>query len=220
METALVNSDQLPRRPAGRPRSFDDADVFAATNRALVREGYANLTLAAIARELGITGPALNRRYGDKHTLIESYIGWLTEQMTVRLKEAHAQYPDSPLNVLRARWYIPVPGDPTPEAERPDPTHTYEFFIGAWNDPVYRPLLAELVRQYEHGVVTVLTEAHAAGEIVATDFERLGHALNAAVIGSIVLRGDRAQGTIERSMGQVFDAVLDPYLAKTEHRVA
>ncbi|HEU0164974.1 MAG TPA: TetR/AcrR family transcriptional regulator, partial [Thermomicrobiales bacterium] len=118
---SLVNqssSDQPTRRPAGRPRSFDDADVFAATNRALVREGYANLTLAAIARELGITGPALNRRYGDKHTLMEAYIGWLTDQMVVRLADAKAHYPSSPLNVLRARWYIPVPGDSALEENR------------------------------------------------------------------------------------------------------
>jgi hypothetical protein len=116
--------------------------------------------------------------------------------------------------VLRARWYIPVPGEPAVEEERPDPTHAYEFFIGAWNDPVYRPLLAELVRQYEHGVLAMLEEAYAAHEIVETDFEMLAHTLNAAVIGSIVLRGDRSQETIELAMEDVFNAVLAPYLVQ------
>ena len=53
-----------------RRRKAEDADVFAAMGRVMRRVGPADLTLAAIAAEAGVTAGALVQRFGSKRQLI------------------------------------------------------------------------------------------------------------------------------------------------------
>ncbi|MCW2854820.1 MAG: putative HTH-type transcriptional regulator [Marmoricola sp.] len=65
MVTQTSLTDQSPGRPrTGRPREgrIDDA-VLRATAELLVEQGYADLTLTAIAERAGTTRPALYRRW-------------------------------------------------------------------------------------------------------------------------------------------------------------
>lgn len=70
------------RRPAttGRPRdaTIDDA-VLAATLRLLARDGYAGLSLAAVAAEAGTSRPAIYRRWPDKESLVVDAIARLAQ---------------------------------------------------------------------------------------------------------------------------------------------
>jgi AcrR family transcriptional regulator len=52
-----------------RPRKVSDEEVFAAAQRAMSRLGPADLTLAAIAAEAGVTAGALVQRFGSKRAL-------------------------------------------------------------------------------------------------------------------------------------------------------
>ena len=52
-----------------RPRKVSDEDVFAAAQRAMSRLGPADLTLAEIAAEAGVTAGALVQRFGSKRAL-------------------------------------------------------------------------------------------------------------------------------------------------------
>jgi AcrR family transcriptional regulator len=53
-----------------RLRKAEDADVFSAMVRVMMRVGPAQLTLAAIAKEAGITAGALVQRFGSKRELM------------------------------------------------------------------------------------------------------------------------------------------------------
>ncbi len=62
--------ETLERRPHGRPRDAGiDAAVLETTLRHLARDGFAGLSLAAVAADAGTTRPALYRRWKDKTAL-------------------------------------------------------------------------------------------------------------------------------------------------------
>lgn len=66
-----VNRQDSERIAAGRPRdtSIDDA-VLDATLHRLARDGFAALSLAAVAAEAGTSRPAIYRRWPDKESLV------------------------------------------------------------------------------------------------------------------------------------------------------
>src|SRR5215216_3346341 len=56
-----------------RRRKAEDADVFAALVRVMLRCGPAELTLRAIAAEAGVTASALVQRFGSKRELLHAH---------------------------------------------------------------------------------------------------------------------------------------------------
>lgn len=65
---------------AGRPRDASiDRAVLEATLRALASDGYAGLSLSAVAADAGTTRPALYRRWADKESLVVDAIAHLAQ---------------------------------------------------------------------------------------------------------------------------------------------
>lgn len=65
---------------AGRPRDAAiDRAVLEATLRGLARDGYAGLSLSAVAADAGTTRPALYRRWADKESLVVDAIAHLAQ---------------------------------------------------------------------------------------------------------------------------------------------
>src|SRR5713226_4005991 len=56
-----------------RRRKAENADVFAAMVRVMLRVGPAELTLGAIAAEAGVTAGALVQRFGSKRKLLRAH---------------------------------------------------------------------------------------------------------------------------------------------------
>ncbi len=54
----------------GRPRGVDDAVILRATTQVMGQVGPADLTLAAVAREVGLAPATLVQRFGSKHGLL------------------------------------------------------------------------------------------------------------------------------------------------------
>src|SRR5215510_3207827 len=84
-----------------RPRKASDEEVFAATQRAMMRLGPAQLTLAEIASEAGLTAGALVQRFGSKRGLLLAMMERMAEwprQFFGELRAAHG----SPLAALYA----------------------------------------------------------------------------------------------------------------------
>jgi AcrR family transcriptional regulator len=53
-----------------RPQKATDAEIFAATQRVMMRTGPRDLSLAQIAEEAGVTAGALVQRFGSKRELL------------------------------------------------------------------------------------------------------------------------------------------------------
>src|SRR3954452_16219965 len=101
-------SQRSPRAgQGGRPRVFQNEDVFRAVTRVLTQSGYGQLTFDSIAMELGCTGPALSRRFGAKQALVAAYLDWMLNGIHERF-EAAKHTDGSPLAALLARVSIPV----------------------------------------------------------------------------------------------------------------
>ncbi|GIU90357.1 MAG: TetR family transcriptional regulator [Acidimicrobiia bacterium] len=73
-------SEDGGRASAGRPRdtTIDEA-VLDATLRRLARDGFAGLSLAAVAAEAGTSRPAIYRRWPDKVSLVVDAIARLAQ---------------------------------------------------------------------------------------------------------------------------------------------
>jgi AcrR family transcriptional regulator len=66
----------------GRPRDQSlDATILQATRRRLIKQGYAQMTIADIAADAGVTRPTVYRRWPDKLTLVSDALDYaLTTQ--------------------------------------------------------------------------------------------------------------------------------------------
>ena len=101
---AVQRDGPSPTKPGqnrvGRPRAFQDDDVYRVMTNVISDVGYSGLTFALIAAQIKCTTSALIRRFGDKRSLVQGFILWLAEQQ----EAAFQQYRDkqvSPLNMLR-----------------------------------------------------------------------------------------------------------------------
>lgn len=98
-----------------RVRAATIAEVHETARRLLVADGLEGVTLRAIAREMGMTAPALYRYYSSREDLILHLVGSLYEDLTRHLAAARDALPDEPvirsLEVPRAfrRWALDHP---------------------------------------------------------------------------------------------------------------
>jgi AcrR family transcriptional regulator len=214
----LAANDTAQRNLGGRPRSFSDEEVYRAVIRVLARDGYRGISLAAVARELGVTGPALNRRFGNLPALLRGFLRWTTASIDRNFAFLR-QYHASPLDIVRARSFIPVGGPSVhPEVDRQDPTNFLLFFTSALVHGEYREELAELNVTYEAAVIGLLDEAVAAGELLPCDTRALAHLLSMAMTGAMVRRLSEGGDATIQELSRAFDMVIEPHLPRGTSR--
>jgi AcrR family transcriptional regulator len=214
---AVQHDGPSPARPThnkvGRPRAFQDEDVYRVMTNVIAEVGYSGLTFALIAAQIKCTTSALIRRFGDKRSLVQGFILWLAGLQ----EEAFQEYRDkqvSPLNTLRGRWLIPAQTESGIRELTERPELFLSFFIEARSDPAYRPQLAKLTEQFESELATVISDAVKAGELVDVDAPELAHTLDSAMIGAMSLWLDQPRHPFRKEMERTFDAIVSPYLAR------
>src|SRR5437867_3204962 len=84
-----------------RPRTIADADILAATARAISRLGPANLTLADVAKEAGLSPATLVQRFGSKRGLLLALATGTVESVEACFQAVRAAH-RSPLDALVA----------------------------------------------------------------------------------------------------------------------
>ena len=212
-ESPKSSSPQVPK-PAGRPRKASDDEVFEATHRAMARLGPAELTLAEIAKEAGLTAGALVQRFGSKRALLlalsRRYSGG-TKEMFDRLRGAHR----SPVAVLRAYAECVAGLAPSTAAL----ARSLSYLQVDLTDPDFRKHLVKHARASRVELRTIIDEAIAAGELVpATDSRQLARTVEAVVGGSMMAWAYYEEGTAANWMRHDLDAVLKPYLKRRAKR--
>lgn len=205
----MVTNPNRPRE-AGRPRTFSDGDAYRATMAVLVRSGHQQLTLAAVAGELGCTRQALSRRFGSKGQLLRAYLAWVIEQVENRYRIVRSAYP-SPLTALSARFLLLPAERPDEVADPIGEAHLLAFFIDAGTDPELRELAVRLVHVYEANVADLVAEACAAGELVPCDAPLVAQLLNTATTGALLYWAVDPQGSAMGRIATVFNAIIDHY---------
>ena len=76
-----------------RVRTATEAEIKATARRLLVEEGVEALTLRAIAREMGMSAPALYRYFDSHEALMEAVVQDLLDELVAVLQAARDAEP-------------------------------------------------------------------------------------------------------------------------------
>ena len=190
-----------------RPRKASDDEVFGAAMRVMSRVGPADLTLAAIAKEAGLTAGALVQRFGSKQQLLRamsSQFAGSAGAVFAQLRHAHP----SPLAALRdyARCHAHL-------AESPDAlARNLAYLQIDLTDPVLYQSLLRYAKGTRAQLAALVRAAIAAGELTRqVRPSRLARLIEVTVNGSMMTWAIYRQGTAARWMLADLDALLDPY---------
>ena len=204
-QAALENPNVSPR-----PRTVDDADILAATGRVVGRVGPGKLTLARVAKEVGLAPATLIQRFGSKRRLLIAFAKsgrGETDAFLAGLRRKHA----SPLAILRAFLLCFAEMASTPK----EMANHLAFFQMDLTDPVFRRLTLEVFEANEETVTGLLEEALEAGEVAGCNPAELAPILLAVTNGSLLSWAIHRTGTARRWIARFVDAALRPYLTSS-----
>jgi len=202
-------------REVGRPRSFEDDAIFAATARVISRLGQDRLTLAAIAEEVGCSAPALVQRFGSKRALVRSYIGWSIAHIQLRWDQVNSgDY--SPLESIKARVQLPRSERPDEVPEPEGFPSTVYFHLVAWEDEALRPRVNDRRRAAEDELQRMLVLATEAGEITGCNEAELASTMYNAFQGAALQTLATPGGQIEKRLAELVDALVAPYRTRSD----
>jgi AcrR family transcriptional regulator len=197
-----------------RPRLASDEDLLKAAFRAIARLGPARLTLADVAREAGVSAPALVQRFGSKRALLlaaaaDAATG--SDYIFPALRARHR----SPLAALLGMAECITLMGTTPEAI----ANTLAFLQMDVTDPEFhRHALAASTGTHD-GLRSLIKDAIEAGELRPCDPGRLAWALQAAMNGSLLNWAVHRQGDLVGWIRRDLRTVLDGYtMSRAEER--
>jgi AcrR family transcriptional regulator len=187
-----------------RPRTIDDAELVAATSRAIGRVGVAKLTLAEVARDAGLAPATLVQRFGSKRGLLLA----VAERSADDVHETFARARRanrSPLAALRAALV-----DLAGTFDEPDELANHLGFLQLdLSDPEFRALALRWWNAAAHATRGLLDAAVEAGELEARVNTRLlARTVLALYSGALVTWGMWREGPLDRWLGRELDVLL------------
>ncbi len=165
-----------------RLRKAEDADVFAAMVRVMLRVGPADLTLAAIAREAGITAGALVQRFGSKRELMLAHARHAAATLDAGFGPARRPA-KSPLSAIYegAKAYAELAASPQAALRN------LAYLQRDLADPALRRNLLQLHRAARVYYQQLVADGIDAGELRAeTDVRRLARTIEVTLVGSFL----------------------------------
>ena len=192
-----------------RRRKVEDADVFAAMARAMLRLGPAELTLGVIAGEAGVTAGALVQRFGCKRQLLQAHARYAAATGDIGFGAPCAARTSSPLRALRAVTAAYAKLAESPRAA----LRTLAYLQNDLADPVLRRHLLRLNRATRARYEQLIAGAIAAGELRAeTDVRALARMIEVTLGGSFLSWTIYRNGPAAKHLRHDFDATLRPHL--------
>jgi AcrR family transcriptional regulator len=190
-----------------RPRTTSDEQIMTATMRAMSRLGPVRLTLAAVAKEAGVSAATLVQRFGSKRALLLTLCRAAADSGDACFVQVRAAHPGSPLTALMAAATEMARMTRTPE----EMSNHLAFLQIDLSDPDFYRYLLEMSRKTLIGYDALLREAVAAGELRRCDTARLARAINAIVGGSMIGWAVFRKGRADRWVRRDVETLLDPY---------
>ncbi len=181
--------------------------MFAAMGRVMRRVGPAELTLAAIAAEAGLTAGALVQRFGSKRQLILAH--WRQSAAGPAVTPSD---PDvSPLQALRATAALYARVAASPRAA----LRNLAYMQSDWADAALRRQVLRHARAARARWEQLVTEAVARGELRAgTNAQALARMIEVTLGGSFLTWTLHREGAAATRLRDDLDAALRPYLAQ------
>jgi AcrR family transcriptional regulator len=189
-----------------RPRAASDADILAAAGRAVARHGPARLTLADVAREVGLSPAALVQRFGSKRGLLLALARQAAASVDDCFAGVRAAHP-APLDAL-----VAVATAMTRHVRAPEEMANHLAFLQVdLCDPDFHRLMVESSHRTLAGYRALLDEAVVAGDLAPCDTARLARAVGALAGGSLLAWAVLREGPAEAWVRADLAALLDPY---------
>lgn len=188
-----------------RPRTVSDEAIVAGLGRVLGRVGPARLTLALIAREVGLAPATLLQRFGSKRNLLIQFSKGAGDvgPFLARFRQDGL----SPLAAVKETLLCFAFMAPDPETFT---NHLSSYLQLDLADPVLRGFVAQSNRRNERLYRRVLDEAVAAGELVAVDTKALARMLANLVAGSLIGWASSGTGPARAWLDRDLEVVLGP----------
>lgn len=191
---------------SARPRTATDATILAATARALSQVGPARLTLADVAREVGLVPATLVQRFGSKRGLLLAFAALGTEAVVTTFAAAR-DATDSPLEAMISALIALTDEIGTPEAL----AHYLAFLQIDLSDAEFREHTLAQARAMREEIRVLLDGAVRAGELVRCQTMRVSRAVQATYNGSLVTWAVAREGALADWLREDLDLMLLPY---------
>jgi AcrR family transcriptional regulator len=194
-----------------RPRKASDEEIFAATQRVMMRLAPAQWTLADIAAEAGLTAGALVQRFGSKRGLMVA----LTEAWSQSAPEMFAQIRagcSSPVEALRVYAdCLAVMGE-SPSVF----AHHLSYLQLDLTDPDLHKHVRAQSAATRQAIQALLDDAIAARELKdEVDSEQLARMVEVTLSGSLMTWAFYQDGDARTWMRDDLENVLRPFLASS-----
>lgn len=194
-----------------RPRKVSDDDVFAAAHRAMAARSPADLTLADIAAEAGVTSAALVQRFGSRRALLLALCARFSDGSAEFVASLRAAAP-SALAAVRAYAECMAGMAATPETA----ARSVAWLLVDLTDPDFHVHLQRHAAATRGGLAEIVREAVASGELAAsTDAAALARTIDTVVCGSIVGWATFRAGSARDWIVADVEAVLAPHIPRS-----
>jgi AcrR family transcriptional regulator len=190
------------------PRKAEDADVFSAMVRVMMRVGPAQLTLAAIAKEAGITAGALVQRFGSKRELMLAHARYAAATLDIGFGPPLTGT-ESPLSAIMecAEEFAKLAESPRAALRN------LAYLQRDLADPALRRNLLRLHRAARAYYERLIADAISAGELrPETDIEVLARTIEVTLGGSFLAWTLYREGAASIWLRNDLNAVLRAYL--------
>ncbi len=194
-----------------RPRLASDAEIVEAAKRVISREGPNGFTLAEVGQEAGIAPATLVQRFGSKRDLMLAVAG-RGVAAPESCFEAARRETSSPLEALTRGLEDLASMAPTPE----ELSNHLAFLQIDLTDPDFHELALANALTNRKGIVDLLDEAMAAGELRECDTDRLSVAVDAIAGGALINWAIYREGTAREAIRDALETLLGPYRAGWE----
>ncbi len=185
-----------------------DAEIIQAAKRVIAREGPNGFTLAEVGHEAGIAPATLVQRFGSKRDLMLAVAGRGVEAPGSCFETARREV-SSPLDALMRGLEDMASMAPTPE----ELSNHLAFLQIDLTDPDFHELALANAVTNRNGIVELLDEAIAAGELRECDTDRLSVAVDAIAGGALINWAIHREGTAREAIRDALETLLGPYRA-------
>ncbi|MFI5527834.1 TetR/AcrR family transcriptional regulator [Kitasatospora sp. NPDC051853] len=197
---------------AGRPRSVPDEVILRAATEVIGRGGPSGLTLAAVAREVGLAPATLVQRFGSKAGLLAALARHSAAEAAALPERVRAEHDDllAALTALVADWMAPMD---TPERF----ANHLAMLCADLADPELHAHARTAHEAQLAAVKSLLTEAQLAGELrESADARALAGSVQAVTAGAGLVWAVERYGPLAERLARELSILITPYLTQEQ----
>ncbi|MER5625050.1 TetR/AcrR family transcriptional regulator [Streptosporangium sp. NPDC002544] len=195
-----------------RPRTVSDEAIFAAVAGVVSRVGPARLTLAAVAKEAGLSPATLVQRFGSKRALLLGLHQGDTEDVRRRLRAA------GPRNGILETLLDNLADLAGPVSDPVAFSNHLAVLHQDLSDPEFHAQARAHARAMREEIHDLLVRATEAGELLPTDLAQLARSVQSTYNGALVTWAIHREAPLETWLRRELDAVLAPWRATGKAR--